>query len=181
MNIVTERLDLYETGWMHIEYIHQLHLCPEVDEFNTLGIPKNADETREVMRPAIEDRNNTVRKEISWSVFKRDTNEFIGAAGMHLTADKFKSGEIYYKLFPESWGKGYATEIAKGLIKFGFEKLHLHRIEAGVQTENTRSIKVLEKAGMINEGLRRRNLPIRGEWKDSYHFAIVKDNGRGAG
>ena len=97
---------------------------------------------------------------------------------MHLSADKFKLGEIYYKLHPSYWGKGYATEIAKSLVKFGFEKMHLHKVEAGVQTENIQSIRVLEKAGMTREGLRRKILPIRGEWKDNYHYAIVEDDPR---
>ncbi|MDR1201453.1 MAG: GNAT family N-acetyltransferase [Tannerellaceae bacterium] len=50
--------------------------------------------------------------------------------------------------------------------------------EAGVATENIRSIKVLEKSGMIREGLRRKILPIRGEWKDNYHYAIVENDPR---
>ncbi len=49
-------------------------------------------------------------------------------------------------------------------------------MEAGVASENTRSIRVLEKIGMTKEGLRRKILPIRGEWKDNYHFAIVEDD-----
>jgi RimJ/RimL family protein N-acetyltransferase len=57
--------------------------------------------------------------------------------------------------------------------------MHLHKVEAGVQTENVRSIKVLEKAGMTKEGLRRKILPIRGEWKDNYHCAILEDDPRG--
>lgn len=72
--------------------------------------------------------------------------------------------------------KGYATEVCKFLINFGFEKLKLHKVEAGVAVDNKASIKVLEKSGMTQEGLRRKMLPIRGEWKDSYHYAIVEDD-----
>jgi len=97
---------------------------------------------------------------------------------MKLSADRFKLGEIHYNLLPSQWGNGYGTEAAKTLIKFGFEDLQLHKIEAGVATENKKSIKVLEKAGMIREGLRRKILPIRGEWKDNYHYAIVEDDKR---
>jgi ribosomal-protein-alanine N-acetyltransferase len=176
MDILTTRLILIESDWVHTEYIHKLHSYPEVDEFNTLGIPKSIDETEKVMRAAIEDKKNAVRTQISWTIFLKSTNEFIGAAGMHLSADKFKLGEIYYKLLPAFWGNGYATEIAKGLIKFGFEKMNLHKVEAGVQTENIRSIRVLEKAGMTREGLRRKILPIRGEWKDNYLYGIVEDD-----
>ena len=97
---------------------------------------------------------------------------------MTLSLDKFKLGEIYYKLSPVHWGKGYATEVSKALIKSGFEHFELHKVEAGVATENLASIKVLEKSGMTREGLRRKILPIRGEWKDNYHYAIVEDDPR---
>ena len=178
MDIRTKRLILKETDWTYVEFIHELHSFPEVDEFNTLGIPKDIDETKELIRPSIEDKMNVVRKQIAWTVFLKDNNVFIGEAGMHLSSDKFKLGEIYFKLHPMHWGKGYATEIAKSLIKFGFEKMNLHKVEAGVQTENIKSIRVLEKAGMTREGLRRKILPIRGEWKDNYHYAILEDDPR---
>lgn len=97
---------------------------------------------------------------------------------MTLSQDKFRLGEIYYKLRPLFWGRGYATEVAKTLIKAGFEDFELHKVEAGVATENKASIRVLEKAGMIREGLRRKILPIRGEWMDNYHYAIVEDDPR---
>ena len=54
MEIITERLLLREIGWKDLEDIHRLHSIPEVDEFNTLGIPKDLDETRELLRPDIE-------------------------------------------------------------------------------------------------------------------------------
>lgn len=59
-------------------------------------------------------------------------------------------------------------------MKFGFERLLLHRIEAGVATENIASIR--EKIGMQNEGIRRKTLPIRGEWKDNFHYAVLEDD-----
>ena len=77
-----------------------------------------------------------------------------------------------------SWNdarQSFATETAKAIIKFGFTKCKLHRIEAGVATLNIASIKVLEKAGMKCEGIRSKILPIRGEWKDNFHYAIVED------
>jgi [ribosomal protein S5]-alanine N-acetyltransferase len=56
------------------------------------------------------------------------------------------------------------------------QSLRLHRIEAGCAVENIPSIKVLEKAGMTREGLKRKKLPIRGEWKDNYFYAILEED-----
>lgn len=178
MDIESERLFMKEITKNDLPLIHQLHSCPEVDEFNTLGIPINQQETNKIMEPYFLDQKNKSRKYYCWAILKKTDNEFIGLCGMHLSADRFKLGEIYYKFFPQHWGKGYGTEITKILIKTGFENFKLHKIEAGVATDNIRSIKVLEKANMAREGLRRKILPIRGEWKDNYHYAIVEDDKR---
>lgn len=178
MEIVTERLLLREITWNDLEDIHRLHSEPKVDEFNTLGIPKDLNETRELMRPDIEIEKKDPQSRYTWRVILANTGDFIGLAGMTLSNDKFRLGEIYYKLLPEHWGKGYATEVTKSLIVAGFENFQLHKVEAGVATDNERSIRVLEKVGMIREGLRRKVLPIRGEWKDNYHYAIVEDDPR---
>ena len=158
--------------------IHHLFSFSEVDRFNTLGIPKDLEETKSIVRSMIEEQTKIPRKSYTWKIILRESSEFVGIAGMNLSLDKFKLGEIYYKLIPDHWEKGYATEVAKMLIISGFDDLQLHKIEAGVATENIKSIRVLEKAGMIREGLRRKILPIRGEWKDNYHYAIVEDDPR---
>ena len=178
MIINTYRLLLEEICWSDLEVIHAIHSFPEVDEFNTLGIPKDIDETREVIRKGIEEKGNPKRGAIHWKIILKETKTVIGLAGMFLSRDKFKLGEIYYKLIPEHWGKGYATEVSKALIKSGFEDFDLHKVEAGVACENIGSIRVLEKSGMTREGLRRKILPIRGEWKDGYLFAIIEDDPR---
>jgi RimJ/RimL family protein N-acetyltransferase len=178
MELETTRLILEEITWDDLENIHKLHSIPEVDEFNTLGIPKNIDDTKEVIRPLIECKTEIPRKSYTWKILIKETEEFIGLAGMKLSCDKFKLGEIYFKLIPIYWGKGYATEISKRLIKSGFDDFHLHKVEAGVAIDNIRSIRVLEKSKMIREGLRRKILPIRGKWIDNYHYAIVEDDPR---
>lgn len=176
MELLTKRLIIREASWTDLDDIFILESSPEIDEYNTLGIPDNKDVTREHLRPCIQDQRSKVRKKYCWSILLQTTNEFIGLAGMNLSADRFKMGEIWYNLLPIHWGNGYATEVAKELIRFGFEVLNLHRIEAGVATENKRSIKVLEKVGMSIEGIRRKILPIRGEWVDNYHYAILEDD-----
>lgn len=172
----TKRLLLIEITMDDLEAIHQLHSIPEVDEFNTLGIPKTIKDTEKIIRSGIEAQLKKPRDSYTWKVITKETGKFIGLAGFSLSNDKFKLGEIYYKLDPDYWGKGYATEIAKRLVVAGFEDFKLHKVEAGVATENWRSIRVLEKIGMKKEGLRRKILPIRGEWKDNFHYAIVEDD-----
>jgi len=171
----SDRLRLAEITISDLEEIHVLHSIPEVDEFNTLGIPADLRETKEFMQPIIEDQLSKKRKHICWSVRYASNDKFIGLAGLVLSAERFKMAEIYFKLFPKFWGQGYATELATRIFRFGFNDLDLHRIEAGVATENVKSIRVLEKLGMTREGIRRKILPIRREWKDNFHYSILDE------
>ncbi len=174
----SDRLILQEIVSDDLELIHHLHSIPEVDEHNTLGIPENREVTKGIMKPVIEDQKNITRSKYWWKIIEQKSGEFIGLAGLTNSNDRFRLGEIFYKIHPDFWSRGYATEVAKALVSFGFNELKLHKIEAGVATENTRSIRVLEKIGMTREGIRRKILPIRGEWKDNYHYAILEDDPR---
>lgn len=172
----TDRLKLREISWDDLEAIHDFNSIPEVDKFNTMGLPESIEETRQIVKTSIEAQNHIDRSNYEWKVVLKETGEMIGLCGLFLSNDKYKSGEIYYKLNPKYWNQGFATEIAKRLVKSGFEDFKLHRIEAGVAVNNFRSIKVLDKVGMQHEGIRRKILPIRGEWVDNYHYAIVEDD-----
>jgi len=99
----SDRLLLKEITLDDAEAIHQLHSFPEVDEFNTLGTPKNLHETIQYLMPLIQAQQANPRKSFFWKVLLKGNGNFIGIAGLTLSADKFKSGEIYYKILP-----GYA-------------------------------------------------------------------------
>ncbi len=176
MKISTDRLVLTEITWDDLEDIHNLHSIFEVDEFNTVGIPKDIEETRQSVKPYIEAKEKDPQYKYTWSLKTISDNKFIGLAGISLTHDKFKIGEIFYKLLPAYWGKGYATEVSKKIIEIGFDTFKLHRIQAGCAPENVKSIKVLEKSGMTREGRYRKILPIRGKWVDSYMYSIIEDD-----
>jgi RimJ/RimL family protein N-acetyltransferase len=178
IDISTDRIMLKEVSWDDLNHIHHHHLNPDVDRYNTLGIPENIEITKDRLKLMIEAQKKFPRATYTWKILLKNPSQFMGMAGMSLSNDRFKLAEIYYGFLPEYWGKGYATEVAKALIKTGFEKFNLHKIEAGVAIDNHQSIKVLEKSGMTREGLRRKILPIRGEWKDNYHYGIVEDDPR---
>ena len=70
-NIKSARLELREITWQDLDYIHHLHSQPEVDEYNTLGIPRDLEETKKVIRPIIENQKSRVRKIYGWLIFKK--------------------------------------------------------------------------------------------------------------
>jgi len=83
-----------------------------------------------------------------WAVFTKDENDYIGHAGIYPRPTKKEDWEFVYFLRRDAWGKGFATEIARKIIEYGFEDLNLPEIFATVDDDHTASIRVLEKAGM---------------------------------
>lgn len=174
ISLVTKRLLIRDLDQHDLDFIHALHLIPEVQRYATMDLPESVTTSIGYLNNYIEQQNTTPRKEYGFCISLTDQTP-IGLIGLSNCSDKFKNAELWFKLAPEYWGKGYTAEAALVLMEFGFTRLLLHRIEAGVATENTASIRVLEKIGMKREGLRRKILPIRGEWKDNYHYALLEE------
>lgn len=103
-----------------------------------------------------------------------DNSALAGLCGIVILAGA-EEGEIWYLIKPEFWGRGLATGATAALIDFGFTGLGLHRVWASCLPGNPASARVLEKVGMRREGLRKRNLKIHGEWKDSLLYAILAE------
>ena len=176
MKFKTDCLKIRELSLADLEVIHQLHSLPEIDEYNTLGIPATIQTTELLLNEWIEKQSPIPRTSYIFCIELLETNEFIGLIALNLGKLNYKIAEAWYKIHPAYWGKGYATEALAELLKFGFTTLGLHRIEAGCAVENTASIKVLEKTGMIREGSKRKILPIRGNWVDNYFYAILEED-----
>lgn len=81
-----------------------------------------------------------------------DGAQFYGACGLNNINKQDRKAEIGYWLLPEFQGKGYIMEALPVIIEHGFSNLHLHRIEAFVETENQNSIKVMQKLNFNREG-----------------------------
>jgi [ribosomal protein S5]-alanine N-acetyltransferase len=173
MELNTERLQLRELLFTDVEKIHELHSLPETDEFNTLGIPESIEVTRQIVSEWLEAQNEVPRKKYVFCI-ENSEKEFIGLAGLNYGKPAYRNAELWYKLHSKYWGLGYATEVANRILDFGFTDLQLHRIEAGCAVGNLASKRILEKIGMTMEARCREILPIRGNWVDTFEFAILE-------
>lgn len=75
-------------------------------------------------------------------------------------------------------GRGYMTEAVRAAVGFGFDTLHLHRLEAATMPNNIPSIRVLERNGFRREGFACRLLKINGVWEDHVLHALLSDEAR---
>lgn len=173
MKIITNRLKLEQVSLNDLPNIHDLHSDPEVDKYNTLGIPANIEDTEQVLRRWLKHHERLERKSYTYAIRLLDSGQFAGLIALNTGKPDYRNAEVWYKLNPRYWNKGYVSEALTALLGFGFTSLNLHRIEAGVAVENLASIRVLEKAGFLREGRKRKLLPIRGEWSDNYFYAIL--------
>ncbi|WP_341907061.1 GNAT family protein [Fluviicola taffensis] len=177
LTLKTTRLILREIELNDVDLIHNLHSLPETDEFNTLGIPANKEVTEKLVKEWLKSQQQEPKTRYTFKIECSD--KFIGLIGLkNLGVPNYESGEVWYKLHKDFWGNGYATEALTRILEFCFVDLNLHRIEAGCAVENIGSIRVLEKAGMTREGRKRKKLPIRGEWKDNFFYAILEEDFR---
>ncbi len=80
-----------------------------------------------------------------WSVCEQGKDEPSGICGLGMFEEEM---QIIYKLFPDIWGRGYATEAATAALAYGFQAWQLERIVGITQEANRASQHVLEKLGM---------------------------------
>jgi len=77
-----------------------------------------------------------------FAVELRETKQFIGFTGFKEISGWIDFG---YRFSPQHWGKGYATEAGTAAIKYGWDRLHLDHVVAGVDSRNLASSTVLMK------------------------------------
>lgn len=75
-------------------------------------------------------------------------------------------------------GNGYMTEAVAVAVRYAFDELRLHRVEAACLPHNVASIRVLERNGFTREGIARRYLRINGIWQDHILFGLLSEDPR---
>lgn len=117
------------------------------------------------------------KREFSFGIFAKGTNQLIGHISLYAVKRlPYSSAFVGYSMDERFAGRGIATAATKAIVQFAFNQVGVHRVEAYVAPKNEASIRVLEKAGFVREGLLRRLLYINGEWVDHYMYAILKED-----
>lgn len=161
-----------ETGdWIDVHaYASQEIVC----QYQPWG-PNSEQDSREYVEEIIANGNVNPRSRFAFAVVEMQTEKMIGVGEFTIRDFSNKVGEIAYIVNPDHWGKGFATEVAKLLINFGFSEFGMHRIFATCDPRNLASSKVLEKVGMTQEGRLREDLLLRDGWRDSFVYGILEN------
>lgn len=165
--MLTLRLALHDITRYHANELYELDSDPRVMRY----IGDGEVETREAAQAAIE---RTQRRYCehpglgAWRVSRRDNGGFVGWVSLK-HAGESPDIEVGYRLRADAWGQGFATELARAMIRRGFDDCGLARIIGVTHPDNAASQRVLLKAGLRDEG-----------WGDYYErrlrlFAISRE------
>jgi RimJ/RimL family protein N-acetyltransferase len=114
------------------------------------------------------------RRKWQLAVTLKDDGRFVGNCGVRITDPELREGDIGYELHPDYWGRGYATEAARAVLRFGFEQAGLHRVWAECVADNVGSQRVLEKLGLRREARFREHRWYKGRWWDTLIYAMLE-------
>ncbi|OIV41020.1 GNAT family N-acetyltransferase [Flavobacterium johnsoniae] len=145
----TDRLLLRRITNDDVNEVFELRSNPETMKFIPRPLVKNNEDALEHIA-MIEEKIET-NLGINWGITLKDNPRLLGIIGYYRLQPENYRAEIGYMLLPEFHGKGIIPEAVSTLIKFGFENLKLHSIEAVIDPENYASEKVLQKCGFVKE------------------------------
>ena len=88
---------------------------------------------------------------------------------------RFQNGSLSYAAFAPTAGRGYMAEGLGLVVRYAFEQLRLHRLDAQIQPGNHASVRLVRRLGFRNEGYSPQLLFIDGAWRDHERWAITSD------
>ncbi len=165
MNALLETQRLIIRRWIpeiDAEEAFAIYGDAQVMRFISTGKTQASIETqRQSLETAIErykQSNNTTTG--AWAIVEKESSTLIGTILLKQLPDinrqPTQDYEVGWHLRKASWGKGYATEAARGIINYGFNVLELPVIYAVVKPENHASVKVTQRLGMTPLGITNR-------------------------
>ena len=140
---------------------------------NTICIPwpyKKNDAIEYIKKSRKRFKNNT---RFTFGIILKENNELIGKISISVDLTH-KTSCIGYWIGKDHKRNGYMKQSIEMILKFGFQKLKMNRIEAYVFTHNKASYKLLEKCDFKLEGIKRDAFKKKNKYIDAYQYSILK-------
>lgn len=120
-----------------------------------------------------------LKNEAGFLVKRHGDGAICGVVNLNIiTYDALRSAYTSYFGVAGLAEKGYMKEGLTLLVRYSFDELELHRLEANIQPQNLTSIALARSVGFRYEGYSPRYLKINGEWCDHERWAVLSDQGR---
>ncbi|MBF2709101.1 GNAT family N-acetyltransferase [Flavobacterium soyangense] len=170
-NLETERLRLRRVVNDDANEIFAIRSDKETMKYIPRPLVKNIKEALEHI--ALIDSKIENNEGINWAFTLKNNPKLIGIIGLYRIKPEHYRAEIGYMLLPEYHGKGFITEAIKEVVKYGFETMKLHSIEAIIDPENFISEKVLQKNGFVKEAHLKENEFYEGRFLDTVIYSVL--------
>lgn len=170
-NLETERLLLRRVDNNDLREVFALRSNPETMKY----IPRplvTTDEEALAHIAMIESKIES-NEGINWAITYKGDPKLIGIIGHYRIKPEHYRAEIGYMILPEFNGMGIVTEAVQEVVKYGFEVMKLHSIEAVIDPDNLGSAKVLEKNNFKKEAHFIENEFFNGRFLDSAVYTIL--------
>jgi [ribosomal protein S5]-alanine N-acetyltransferase len=158
-----------------VEGVAALYSDPEVARSLNFEVPLPPATIRRKLETDLEimQRGESFR----WVLAREEDPAPLGYLTFFHWSPKDRRAEVGYMVARSLWGQGVMTGVLPELIRFGFEHMRLHRIEALVAVRNPASLKVVTRAGFQQEGvLRGYQASATGEgFNDLVILALLED------
>jgi RimJ/RimL family protein N-acetyltransferase len=126
----------------------------------------------EVLAGIIERSSREDRPDHMLAVTRQDDDHVIGFA--RIAPSGSSGAKLGYAINADEWGRGYATDASRVLLRFAFTTLGRHRVTAAIGPENEASIAVVKRLGFSYEGHLRDHVFTNGEWRDSLLYSLLE-------
>ena len=168
--IKTDRLILRVFSFKDVEDV--LLYASDSEWARFLPVPQpytRADAEKFVASQVLQDR----KTQPSWAI--EHAGSVIGAIYIEFDFDN-RVGEMGYSIARCFWGKGLTTEAAGAVIDEAFSAYpDLNRIRATADERNVGSLRVMEKLGMVREGVLRQDQYMKGEFRNTVWCGLLRD------
>ena len=173
----TERLLLRELTEADLADVHEYGSDPEVSRFECWG-PNTQEISHNVVQGWLKQQQQWPREEVNLGAELKHHRKLIGVVTLRVKGEENRTADFGFAFNKRYWNQGYATEAARALIDAAFSSLGVHRVWAGCDSRNVGSYRVMEKLGMRREAHLRKDVWQKGEWRDSYRYAILEEEWR---
>src|SRR5919198_5881762 len=145
----TDRLVLRRLTEADVDNLYDLDSDPAVMRFLNGGTPTPRDVIQREILPRYLRYYDRFEGYGFWAAIEKASGAFLGWFALHpMESSDPDNVALGYRLRKSAWGKGYATEGARALIRKGFTELGVRRVVASAYQDNLASRRVMEKAGL---------------------------------
>jgi ribosomal-protein-alanine N-acetyltransferase len=145
---------------------------PEVMQY----IPRPLAITPDDAATVIQTINDFIEKgeKINWAISLKATGQVIGIIGYVNIKPEHSRAEVGYSLSRAFHRQGFMREALPAVLKYGFEQMALHSIEAITDAENVASAQLLLSAGFMQEGFFNEDFFYNGGFRNSIHYGMLR-------